>query len=330
MVFVTGTITLLSKLVGGVASSTLGWATQLLFGRVPQAKKKLLDAMALAAVGWLLCVIALASPTFEHLVVSSVPRPGFVDLTLIGFVLLLGAIALPACVGAATLLLADERNPVRALGHLLRGYPLTIVLLGTILFLAAWGVVRAIRTARRGWTSLHIPMLVKPDRYDRVVEDLGDALAEAGLGVERTVAPAWFVVPPKLLALVGGLGAANLVPDRLTAFTSPSLRILVYPSDVALIGKTEAVALARTAIVQRLAFTDAYLTATKEAEQVEDELRQLARRNAATEIEFAEVDDALAALPVAFEDWLTLYRLRLQVEHEGRQRAAAALSRQAS
>jgi len=330
MFIVTGTITLLSRLVGGVASSTLGWATLLLFGRVARAKQRLLDLMALCAVGWLLCVIALLSPAFEHLIVVSVPDTGLIDLTWIGFALFLGAFALPLGVGAATLLLADERRPVHALGHLLRGYPLTIVLLAVIVFLAAWGIARSIRSARRGWTSLHLPMMVKRDGYPEVVDDLAAALEEAGLDVERTAAPPWFVIPPKVLALVGGLTAAGLVPDELVSFQRDDLRILVYPSDVALIGRTEHVARARTALVRRLAFTKAYLTASKEAEQVEDALRRLAERNASTAVEFAEVDDILEGLDVAYEDWETLYRLRLQVEHEARSRSAAALARRAS
>jgi hypothetical protein len=330
MVFITGTVTLFTKLIGGVASSTLGWATMLLFGRVPQSKQRLLDLMALCAVGWLLCLIALASPAFEKLIVTSVPHPGFVTLTWIGFALLLGAVALPAAVGAATLLLSDEKRPLEALGHILRGYPLTVVLIGVILFLGGWAIVRAVRSAQRGWQSLHIPMMVKPDKYDTVVEDLESALADAHLGLERTTAPPWFVIPPKILALVGGLSAAGLVPDELVAFTSEDLRVLVYPSDVALIGKTEHVARARSAIVGRLAFTDAYLTATKESEQVEDELRRLASSNASSAQDFAAVDHELESLDVAFDDWLTLYRLRLQVEHEARARSASTLARRAS
>ena len=330
MFLVTGTFTLISKLIGGVASSTLGWATILLFGRVPQSKQRLLDLMAFAAVGWLVCLIALVSPAFQHLIVASVPHPGPVAVTWFGFAVLLGAVALPAAVGAATVLLANDRSPVAAAGHLLRGYPLTVVLLGTILFLAAWGIVRAVRSAQRGWQALHIPMMAKPDRYATVVDDLGAALADARLGLERTTAPPWFVVPPKVLALVGGLSAAGLVPDELISFTNDDLRVLVYPSDVALIGKTEHVARARSAIVRRLAFTDAYLTATKEAEQVEDKLRRLAEGNATTAVEFAEVDRTLEDLDVPFDDWLTLCRLRFQVEHEARARAAATLARRAS
>ncbi len=330
MFLITGTITLLSRLVGGVASSTLGWATLLLFGRVPQSKQRLLDLMALCAVGWLVCVVALISPAFEHLIVSSVPRPGGLDLTWIGFVLFVGAIALPAGVGAATLLLADERRPLRALGHLLRGYPLTLVLLAVIAFLGAWGIARSIRSAQRGWQNLHLPMMVKGDGYDAVVDDLVAALDEAGLELERTTAPPWFVVPPKVLALVGGLTTVGLVPDELVSLRNDDLRILIYPSDVALIGRTESVTRARTAIVRRLAFTEAYLTATKEAEQVEDALRKLAERNASTASEFAEVDEKLERLDVAYADWETLFRLRLQVEHEARTRSAAALARHAS
>jgi len=334
MVFVTGTITVLSRLIGGIASSTLGWATLLLFGRVPQARQRLLDLMAMSAVGWLLCVVALVSPAFAHLIVSSVPRPGFVDLSWFGILILLGAVGLPAAVGAMTSVLAGDRDrhdPLAALGHLLRGYPLTLVLVGTILFLAGWSIARAVRTARLGWQSLHLPMYVKPRGYERVVSDVATALRTQGLVVEQTVAPPWFVVPPKLLALVGGLTVEGLVPDELVAFVGDDLRILVYPSDVALIGKTEHVVRARSAIVRALAFTEAYLTATKESEQVEDRLRKLATSDGGgSRDDYAAIDGILDALEVPHDDWLTLYRLRLEVEHEARGRSAPVLERRAS
>jgi hypothetical protein len=173
-------------------------------------------------------------------------------------------------------------------------------------------------------------MIVKRDGYPDVVDDLAAALEDAGLDVERMTAPPWFVLPPKVLALVGGLTTVGLVPDELVSFQHADLRVLVYPSDVALIGRNKYVARARTAIIRRLAFTEAYLTSSKEAEQVEDALRRLAEHNASTAVEFAEVDDVLEGLDVAYEDWETLYRLRLQVEHEARSRSAAVLARRAS
>ena len=68
-------------------------------------------------------------------------------------------------------------------------------------------------------------------------------------------------------------------------------------------------------LAQRLAFTDAYLTQTKETEEIEDRLAELAKRRGRSAEDFASVDEKLAKLVIPYGDWETLYRLRLQAEH---------------
>jgi hypothetical protein len=328
MVIVSGTFTFLSRLVGAVAGKTLGWAVILMFGRVPQARLRLLSFMALAAVGWLIAVAALLVPTANELVVAAVPHVAFVQRDLIGWLLVAAALLLPAAVGAAMIVLSPEdeaSRPARG-ARILWGYPFTAVLAATIVFLAAWSVVRAARSARRGWESVHVPMIVKPDGYDSVVDDIGRALAGAGLVVTRSPAAGWFLVLPQLLAFAGGLEAGRGEPDGLVSFTARELEVLVYPSDVAVLGEAELVARARSAIGRGLVFSDAYLTVARESEQIEDRLRELAERPFVQVSDFQPIDAMLTSLPVPYDEWETLLRLRLQVEHEvlvrGRRSAA--------
>src|SRR3954468_12097486 len=235
MVLVSGTFTMLSRLIGAVAGKTLGWAVILLFGRVPQARQRLLSMMALASIAWVVTVVALLVPTANELVVTAVPRPGFVQRDWIGWLMVAGALLLPALVGVATVILSpdDEQASPRGGGtKIIRGYVFTPVLAGTIVFLAVWGVVRALRAMRHGWESVHIPMIVKPGGYEAVVDDVERALQAAGLDVSRHAASPWFVIPPRLLAMAGGYPMGALVPDELSALESRDLGVLVYPSDV--------------------------------------------------------------------------------------------------
>jgi hypothetical protein len=319
MVLVSGTFTLLSRLIGAVAGKTLGWAVILLFGRVPQARQQLLSLMALASIAWLVAVIALLVPTANELVVAAVPRPGFVQRDWIGWLMVAGALLLPALVGVATVILSPSDEPPRRLDgglKIIRGYVFTPVLGGTIVFLAAWGVVRAVRAMRRGWESVHIPMIVKPGAYEGVVDDVEEALRMAGLDLARHPASPWFVIPPRLLAMAGGEPVGALVPDELTGFETRDLGVLVYPSDVALIGRAELVARARSAVARCLPFADAYLTTAKESEQIEDRLRELSLRPFVQASDFQPIDAVLSRLVVPYDEWETLLRLRLQVEHE--------------
>ncbi len=319
MVIVSGLFTALSRLIGAVATSTLGWATILLFGRVPQARQRLLSLIALGSIVWLIAVLGIVLPVAGDLIVATVPRPSFIAAGWIRLSLLAIALLLPAAIGAASMALSpeDERDgPAARLEQLLRGYPYTAVLALTIVFLAVWSIVRNIRAMRSDWESVHVPMIVKPGRYEAVVDDLAAALAGAGLDLERRHASRWFVVPPRLLATVGGRGVKGLVPDELIAFRADELGILVYPSDVALLGRKDLVARARDAIARSLAFTDAYLTNGKETEQIEDRLRELARRKGVRPADFKPIDALLTTLAVPYDEWETLLRLRLQVEQE--------------
>jgi hypothetical protein len=120
---------------------------------------------------------------------------------------------------------------------------------------------------------------------------------------------------------------------------SDSLEVLVYPSDVAVSGTRQSVARARAAIAARLTNSPAYLTASAEAERLEDEIREVA--DAADRADPAgvnalicqvrQLDERIAALMVPFDEWETVYRERLHIERdllarsvEGRRQAAVA------
>ena len=126
-------------------------------------------------------------------------------------------------------------------------------------------------------------------------------------------------LPPRILNRVAGRSLAHLVPDRLMLLASPSVEVLVYPSDVAISGKEDELARARAAIADRLTHAPAYLTMSEEAEKVEDRLGAVAASDAplAERLgQLKEINSTLAALTVPFDEWETLYRERLQIERD--------------
>jgi len=99
---------------------------------------------------------------------------------------------------------------------------------------------------------------------------------------------------------------------------APTLEVTIHPSDIAVVGTKEAVARARAAVADRLTDTEAYMTAAKEAQEIEDALRALRvadDRDAAAPI-LDVIDERLASLVVPHEEWEVLYRQRLQVERD--------------
>jgi hypothetical protein len=321
VVIFSGLFTGFGRLIGAVATMTVAWATILLFGRIPQSKQTLLSFITLGSLAWVAALAGILVPTVGSFLLAAVPRAPFLEDVWLRWIMLGLAAFLPLAIGFATItFVAPEDRPVgRArLTRLLLGYPYAAVYALTIISLAAWGLVRKIRSLQHGWDSVHIPMIVKAGRYDAVVADLESALHEADLAVDRKPASGWFEIPPRLLAAVGGKAVKDLIPTELVGFETDDLQIIVYPSDVALLGRKDLVAQARAAVARRLTSADAYLTSAKESEQIEDRLSDIGRKSTVVAADFAPIDELLTKLVAPYDEWETLYRLRLQVEQERR------------
>jgi hypothetical protein len=321
------------RFAGDLLMSALGWASSLLFGRVPRTHQVFLVLMMAMSFLWIVAVVALLVPTVASTLLATTPHPPFVDNQWFGLAVLLSVILLPLCVGAAGYLVpAEGERPdgVIVLREVLRGYLLAPVISGLLIFLAGVGIARKVRSRRRGWSDAHVAIVVKPDGYDQLVTDVQKALESADLQVTATDAPWVLTLPARILTRVSGSSVRKLRPDRLVALTAPDLNVGVYPSDIAISGPTPIRTRARAAIVSRLATASAHLTTSKEAQEVEDRLGKLARQGGAagatsgagaksaarTPAGFEAIDATLLDLAVPTDEWDILYRIRLQIERD--------------
>jgi hypothetical protein len=308
--------------VGRLVQMVFGWATVMLFGRVPQSKQLLLAVVALGSLAWVIAVIGVIVPSVGTFLLAAIPRPDFIAEDWIRLAMLVLAVLLPLGVGAAGLMLMDPADRPKGIGgkavQVLRGYPYAAVLAVVILFLAIVAPIFKIRTIVKRWEDAHIPIVVKPGAYEQVAGELEAAVDAAGLDLQRVAAPRVLEAPSRLLALVGGESVRRLVPDRLVMLRAPALEVTVHPSDVAVAGSKEAVARARAAVAARLTKTEAYLTSSKEAQEVEDAIRALQDSGSAHDVRqtIAAVDERLARLVIPYEEWEVLYRQRLQTERD--------------
>lgn len=320
MAIVGSVFAMLGRFMGRLLNSALGWATLLLFGKVEGRRQLFLLVMAVGSLVWVVTLAGVLFPDIATFVLTFVPVPDFVDDTWIRLVMLAAAAAIPVLIGIGAIVLTDkERRPKGGglVSAVLRGYPFTLVLAVTIVFLGVIAGARKVRSLAKRWDDAHVPVIVKPGAYDRVVADLESVLDAAGLDVRREAAPAVLSVPPHLLDAVAGKALGALVPDRLMVLRGEGIDILVYPSDIAISGSKERVARARAAIASKLTTSPAYMTTTAEAERLEDRITALAREDAPTaERSLVDIDRELARLAVPFDEWETVYRERLQVERD--------------
>jgi hypothetical protein len=335
MAFLAALIAFGSRFASKVLTTALGWASTLLFGRVPASRQILLLGITFGSVIWMVMLAGFILPDLGAFLLLLVPPQNIVPQGVIRLLMLIGVIVVPGIVGVVTLALTsgEGRSARETLTAVLRGYPLTILLAVLLVFLAVLAIWRKVTSLIKRWTDAHVPMVVKPGAYEQVANDLDRALSDAGFDLAPSPAPAVMSQPAKWLAAIAGR-SNGLVPDRMLQLKAPDLDVLIYPMDVLISGKADAVTRARAAIASRLTTSAAHLTVSGEAQAIEDRITALAlgpaderdhapRFDEAAAAEFASIDEKLATLNIPYEEWEVLYRQRLQVERDLRAGAMA-------
>ena len=313
---------IVGRAIGGVLTSSLGWAGSLLYGRIPADHRKYIDVIMGAALAWGVLVLITLLPGVGAFLISSTPFVSSIGLALLRSVILVGLAILPAIVGLAGCFVPAEENRPTGLaipGTILRGYPLTVLVIILALFLPAVAVARKIGNARRGWSDSHIAIVVKPRGYDHLVDDLRSALASNDIETTDEDAPSILLVPGRLLGLLAGKHVEGLVPDRLVELCAPDLEVTVFPSDIAISGKLEVRLAVRAILMTHLVTAAAHSTTNDESQKVEDSIGRLAKSRpdrAKADEELKAIDDTLTTLDIPAEDWDILFRLRLQAERD--------------
>lgn len=324
MAIITGLIGLIARFAGRVLNTTLGWATILLFGKVAESRQTLLLVIVLASLAWVAAVVGILVPQVGLLLIAAIPAPDFVEVGWIRLGMLAVALALPLLVGLGAILVApkEHRGSGRELVvDVLRGYVFTFILALSIVLLGVVATVRKLRSLANRWEDAHVPIIVKPGAYEEVLERIQQVLGGAGLELDLKRAPMIMSAPARLLNRVAGRALGEFVPDELKVLTSPDFSVLVYPSDLAISGTKQKVALARATIAAGLTRVPAYMTTTAEAQAIEDRIEQLAGADGSTDRrsrldQVRKLDEQLVSLTVSFDEWETLYRERLQLERD--------------
>ena len=79
MAILAGVVGMLSRFAGQVLNTTLGWATLLLFGKVPDSKQWILLLIALGSIVWVILIAGVIVPDVATVTLAFVPIPAFVE-----------------------------------------------------------------------------------------------------------------------------------------------------------------------------------------------------------------------------------------------------------
>ena len=317
MALIASLFALIGRFVGRALTTTLGWASVLLFGRIPQDRQVWLALLTFGSLAWVAAVAGILVPDVGAVLLTAVPRPGWIPEDLVRLAMLATALLLPAILGGVTLLLFDPEDRPKGkelLVQVARGYAIVPILAVTLVVLAVAGTVRKLDSIAHRREDAHVPIVVRPGRYDALVDTLETTLRDGGLVEERHAGPSVLTTPARLLARVAGEGIGSLVPDRLIELRGPGVKLSVYPADLALTGEKDDVAKARALVTRDVPSKDAWFTTTKEAQKIEDRLAAIESADAATRAALLPVIDRdLLNLTIDQDTFEVLYRRRLQL-----------------
>jgi hypothetical protein len=310
-----------------VVTIAVGWSTVMLFGKVPRTREPHLFVMSVGSICWMVAAVSVAIPPVGAFLLSFLPLPEQLDSLIAWYVMLALTIAIPPLVAVAILraLDADDRPKGYAAraGMLLKGYPYVVTLAVILLLMSLLRLVTLLRNHGRGWTERHVPLLIRPEEYATVLEDIQKVLAQGDLAVRVTEAGWPLSVPTRVLTVAGGLAVRGLLTERPMALTSDKLEAVLHLSDLVLRGRERDVNRARALLAEQLAFSPAYLTWSEEANGIEDRLRSIwqdfkdapdTRVDTAVIDRLESVEGDLRTADLSFEEWEVLMREKLLVE----------------
>ena len=338
MAIIQALLAAVTRSAGKLLNTVFAWATVLLFGRVPEERQIYVSAIAFGSVIWLVVLVGVAFPTAGTFLLSFVPLPEWVDKKWVRLAMLAAVIVIPAVVGAISIVMLDKTQRPRGAAAIakavLRGYPYTIGLAATLALMTLFAPIIKVRTLAKRWTSEHVPVLIEPDDYPEVVDASKRALEAGGFKTARR-RPSWLLrAPTKILTMFARDAVANLVADRMTLLASSGLEVLLHPADLVISARKGTAARARAILAERLVFTPAHLTWTKEANEVEDRLVAIWKARDASPLRvvqraLATVERDLRELEIPYEEWEVLFREMLLVERALAARVMAADEAQA-
>ncbi len=319
-------LTAVLRQAGKVLNTVFGWATTLLFGKVPEKRQLYLSIIGLGSVLWIVVVLGIAFPRLGAFLLAFIPLPEWVDDRWVRLAMLGLAVLLPPAVGVVSLFLVEpERRPhgkdrVRAI---LKGYPCTLGLALTLVTMIVVAPILKVMDLVRGWTSSHVPVVVKASDYFEVINDIEQVLRGQGHEPVRDRATFLLRWPTRLFTLFAGSGVDDLVAENLTVLKLPRFEVMLHPSDLVIRGKEKDVVRVQAMLAELLTFTRAYLTWSREAHDVEDRLVALWRQTTEHPDDFNRdealeklegIERDLRKLDVSFEEWEVLFREKLVVE----------------
>jgi hypothetical protein len=342
MVFLQGLLSMLLRQAGRLLNTAFGWATTLLFGKVPEKRQLYLSGIGLGSVLWLVVVVGIAFPAVGTFLLAFIPLPDWVNDNWIRLAMLGLAVLIPPLVGFISLFLVDPQDRPKGsdrIKAILKGYPYTVGLALTLVMLLFIAPIVKIRDLARRWTSEHVPVIVESKDYFTVVGELQRVLREGGIETSRERAGLLLRLPTRVFTFFVSGSTEDLVAKELTTLRGENIEVLLHPSDLVISGREKDVLRARAIISEHMTFTKGYLTWSKEANEMEDRITSIVKEITPSSARAEQtrllgrleaLEHELKQLELQHEEWEVLFRELLLAEREVLQQLAGVPTQEMS
>ncbi len=324
MPIVSFVLSFIGKKLTTILQALFGWSVTALFGRLPRKKQIAVTVALLLSICWPVFVVGIFVPNVAAWVLAFLPLEDWLGATALRIVW--GGLAAVAPLGVGALVrFAAEVPRVSYARALLHGYPLALGFF--VAFLLTVVTVPAVKVASmvRGWSDSHVYVQPKTGRYDDVLEELTESCARAGVLPEVTELPTSMALSTKVLKTLARGAVQPIVAEQVRRIKADGLEIYLYPSDLLMRGEPEKVARIRAMMTRTEIDADAYLVASEEAQELQDELGRLTEvlvshaergRTVGDSIaaRLVEVWDAMTRANVDYDEWVMLEAIARRVE----------------
>jgi hypothetical protein len=306
------------------ATLALSWATALFFGSVPGNKGNVLSIMALVSTAWVILLVGFGGPMLVGWILELL---GVIDRSFdLPFLpvwgLIAALVAAPPIVAALAEVGHLDGDPSlgRWLSRVPVSYPATLSLGAAVLQMVVITPFLLVKRWRQSQRLLQVPLVLQDPGSSRgLAEPVLDALETLdGDSFERQPLTGPISWPLRTVGFAVRHLLGRIIRGDPVVIRSDSLQVIVYATNVGILGEQEQAHRARAAIEKRLAFTHAFLTWSPDAQQFEERLRELYRSGGGNGVRsrYEALQGEIDAASLTSDEWNLLYRLRLQLERE--------------
>jgi len=262
------------KKVGTLVQAIFGWSITALFGRLSGKKQAAVTAALILSIAWPVFVVGLVFPGVAGWLLAFLPLKSWVHPTVLRIIWAGLAFVSPPIVGLLTHWAAPAKK-TSAAGAMLHGYPLALGYFSAFLVTAVTVPLVKAASILKGWTDTHVYVQARVGEYDRVIGELCEACARAGLVPEVEDPPRRMMLATKVLKKLASGMVSPIVAEQIKVVRAKDLEMYLYPADLLIRGKEREVAMVRAMMLRTDVDADAYLVASPEAQHIQDELGRL-------------------------------------------------------